>query len=77
MRCVCRFMIVASVQTCVQGKFVGVVGKVGTGKSSLLAAITAEMRKISGQVGQYSFIFMNVAKCLWFLLYTDICWKLG
>lgn len=36
-----------------QGRFVGVVGKVGTGKSSLLAAITAEMRKVSGQVEQY------------------------
>ena len=73
----CRFMIAASVQTCIQGKFVGVVGKVGTGKSSLLAAITAEMRKISGHVGQYSFVVMNVTKCLWFLSYTDICWKLG
>ena len=31
------------------------VGKVGTGKSSLLAAITAEMRKVSGQVEQYLF----------------------
>lgn len=28
----------------------GVVGKVGSGKSSLLAAITAEMRKKDGQV---------------------------
>ena len=28
----------------------GVVGKVGSGKSSLLAAIAAEMRRRSGQV---------------------------
>lgn len=33
-----------------QGQFVGVVGKVGSGKSSLLMAITAEMRKTFGQV---------------------------
>ena len=32
----------------------GVVGKVGSGKSSLLAAITAEMRKKDGQVSLYS-----------------------
>ena len=30
----------------------GVVGKVGSGKSSLLAAITAEMRRKDGQVSQ-------------------------
>ena len=36
---------------CVQGQLVGVVGKVGSGKSSLLAAITAEMRRADGQVG--------------------------
>lgn len=35
---------------CMQGQFVGVVGKVGSGKSSLLMAITAEMRKAFGQV---------------------------
>ena len=29
---------------------VGVIGKVGAGKSSLLAAITAEMEKRHGQV---------------------------
>ena len=34
----------------VQGKLVGVTGKVGSGKSSLLAAITAEMRRLHGQV---------------------------
>ena len=33
-----------------QGQFVGVVGKVGSGKSSLLSAITAEMRKTYGEV---------------------------
>lgn len=33
-----------------QGKLLGVTGKVGSGKSSLLAAITAEMRRIQGQV---------------------------
>lgn len=33
-----------------QGQLVGVVGKVGCGKSSLLAAITAEMRRKDGQV---------------------------
>ena len=34
----------------IQGQLVGVVGKVGSGKSSLLAAITAEMRRKGGQV---------------------------
>ena len=33
----------------------GVVGKVGSGKSSLLAAITAEMRRKDGQVSQSDF----------------------
>ena len=33
-----------------QGQLVGVVGTVGSGKSSLLAAITAEMRRKDGQV---------------------------
>ena len=33
-----------------QGQFIGVVGKVGSGKSSLLAAITAEMEKRLGEV---------------------------
>ncbi len=33
-----------------QGLFVGVVGKVGCGKSSLLAAILAEMKKESGHI---------------------------
>ena len=32
------------------GQLVGVVGKVGTGKSSLLAAITAEMRRKGGEI---------------------------
>jgi ATPase subunit of ABC transporter with duplicated ATPase domains len=34
---------------------VGVVGKVGSGKSSLLAAITAEMRRKDGQVSRSDF----------------------
>ena len=33
-----------------QGQFIGVVGKVGSGKSSLLAAITAEMNITQGEV---------------------------
>ncbi|XP_011404304.1 PREDICTED: multidrug resistance-associated protein 7-like isoform X1 [Amphimedon queenslandica] len=33
-----------------RGSFVGVTGKVGSGKSSLLSAITAEMRKIRGKI---------------------------
>ena len=33
-----------------QGQLVGVIGTVGSGKSSLLSAITAEMDKIGGQV---------------------------
>ena len=33
-----------------QGQFVGVVGRVGSGKSSLLAAITAEMNITQGEV---------------------------
>lgn len=34
-----------------QGELIGVIGKVGSGKSSLLSAITAEMRKRQGEVG--------------------------
>ena len=64
------------------------VGKVGTGKSSLLAAITAEMRKVSGQVEQYLFccyeynkmhqnvqnsMYVCITKYMWFLLCIDIC----
>ncbi|XP_064395751.1 ATP-binding cassette sub-family C member 10-like [Halichondria panicea] len=33
------------------GELVGVVGRVGSGKSSLLSAITAEMNKLGGEVG--------------------------
>ena len=33
-----------------QGELVGVVGRVGSGKSSLLSAITAEMIKLQGDV---------------------------
>ena len=33
-----------------KGQLIGVIGKVGAGKSSLLAAITAEMEKRLGQV---------------------------
>ena len=33
-----------------QGQFIGVVGRVGSGKSSLLAAITAEMNITQGEV---------------------------
>ena len=33
-----------------QGDLIGVIGKVGAGKSSLLAAITAEMERYQGQV---------------------------
>ena len=33
-----------------KGHLVGVIGKVGSGKSSLLSTITAEMDKIKGQV---------------------------
>ena len=33
-----------------QGSLVGVIGKVGSGKSSLLSAITAEMRKDHGDI---------------------------
>ena len=36
-----------------QGRLVGVTGRVGSGKSSLLAAITAEMTRLHGQV-QYT-----------------------
>ena len=38
---------------CIQGMLVGVTGKVGSGKSSLLAAITAEMTRLHGQVYTY------------------------
>ena len=33
-----------------QGQLIGVIGKVGSGKSSILAAITAEMEKRLGEV---------------------------
>ena len=33
-----------------QGQFIGVVGKIGSGKTSLLSAITAEMCKVQGKV---------------------------
>lgn len=33
-----------------KGQFIGVVGKVGSGKSSLLNAILAEMQRIGGQI---------------------------
>ena len=46
----CMFHCTLSV--CIQGQLVGVVGKVGSGKSSLLAAITAEMRRKDGQVSE-------------------------
>lgn len=36
--------------TSLQGQFVGVVGKVGSGKSSLLNAILAEMHRVGGQI---------------------------
>lgn len=35
---------------CFKGQFIGVVGKVGSGKSSLLNAILAEMQRIGGQI---------------------------
>ena len=41
-----------------QGEFVGVVGKVGAGKTSLLAAITAEMRKKHGEVSHHNYAAM-------------------
>lgn len=43
-----------------QGQFVGVVGRVGSGKSSLLLAITAEMRKIFGEVGRLSYVLYEL-----------------
>ena len=42
-----------------QGEFVGITGKVGSGKSSLLSAITAEMRKKRGQVWQVTHVFVD------------------
>ena len=50
--CTCTF-------SCGQGKLLGVTGKVGSGKSSLLAAITAEMRRIQGQVLSLSHTHMH------------------
>ena len=43
-------MCVLVMWICFQGNLVGVTGKVGSGKSSLLAAITAEMIRVNGQV---------------------------
>ena len=39
-----------------QGQLIGVVGKVGSGKTSLLSAITAEMCKVYGEVRMASHI---------------------
>ena len=36
-----------------QGDLIGVIGKVGSGKSSLLAAITAEMERLHGEVRSF------------------------
>ena len=40
----------------IQGQLIGVVGKVGSGKTSLLSAITAEMCKVYGEVRMASHI---------------------
>ena len=47
--CMCMYIYIS---LCVnfQGQFVGIVGKVGSGKTSLLAAINAEMCKLHGEV---------------------------
>ena len=36
-----------------QGQFIGVIGRVGSGKSSLFAAITAEMNITQGEVRMF------------------------
>lgn len=52
-----------------QGQLIGVIGKVGSGKSSLLSAITAEMDKTRGQV-----IFYTLqVHCLIFYFYFILC----
>lgn len=34
-----------------RGEFVGIIGRVGSGKSSLLAAVLGELQRLSGQIG--------------------------
>jgi ATP-binding cassette subfamily C (CFTR/MRP) protein 4 len=48
-----------------QGTFVGIVGPVGSGKSSLLAAILDEMNLISGQLNTNDSSFSYIAQSPW------------
>lgn len=47
------------------GDFVGIIGPVGSGKSSLLAAILGEMNLVSGQVYKSNSSFAYVAQIPW------------
>ena len=52
-----------------QGQFIGVVGRVGSGKSSLLAAITAEMNITQGEVC----VFVCVRACTYVYACRPAC----
>lgn len=50
-RCgVCLFVCFSLTQCGVQGSLVGIVGRVGSGKSALLSAIAAELHRATGHV---------------------------
>ena len=53
-----------------QGTFVGIIGAVGSGKSSLLAAILGEMNMINGQLDTYDSSFAYVAQIPWIFVDT-------
>ena len=54
-----------------KGELVGVLGRVGSGKSSLLSAIIGDMRKAEGEVT----LFGNVAYAAqnpWYVIYVTV-----
>lgn len=59
-----------------KGQLIGVIGKVGSGKSSLLAAITAEMEKRLGEVFGV-FLWLELALslicCVFYIQFMVVC----
>ena len=53
-----------------QGTFVGIIGAVGSGKSSLLAAILGEMNLINGQSETHGSLFAYAAQIPWIFVDT-------
>jgi len=66
------FVVYVCVCALTQGQFIGVVGKVGSGKTSLLAAINAEMCKVHGEVSSDA-TWGNLCMCSLTLLHTYNC----